>query len=67
VEDEIGVDGRPLLYQIICLQNTPPLNDKEQDLCLRTRTTCWRLAEAKRARARSTGAAAPAGSSESSR
>ena len=67
MEDEVGVDGRPLLYQIICLHNTPPLNDKEQDLCLRTRTTCWRLAEAKRARARTAGAAASAGSSEASR
>ncbi len=42
-EDETGVDGRPLLYQIICLQNTPPENPEEQDLCLSPRKVCWRL------------------------
>ena len=49
MDDELGVDGHPLLYQIICLQNTPPLRSEEQDLCMRTRKVCWRLtSEAKR-------------------
>jgi hypothetical protein len=39
----VGVDGRALLYQIICLQNTPPVNPEEQDLCMRKRKVCWRL------------------------
>jgi hypothetical protein len=64
VEGEVGVDGRPLLYQIICLQNTPPLDDKEQDRCLRTRATCWRLAGAKRERAPAASASAKAEAAE---
>jgi len=54
-EDEAGVDGRPLLYQIICLQNTPPENADEQNLCLSPRKVCWRLRPAtngKKSRAR---------------
>jgi hypothetical protein len=43
VDDEEGVDGNALLYQIICLQNTPPLDSTEQDRCMRSRTLCWRL------------------------
>ena len=43
VDGEEGVDGRELLYQIICLQNTPPLQPEEQHLCMRTRKVCWRL------------------------
>lgn len=36
-----GQGGR-LLYQIICLQNTPPETEAEQGECMKTRTTCWR-------------------------
>ncbi|HZR97862.1 MAG TPA: hypothetical protein VFE37_04095 [Chloroflexota bacterium] len=36
-----------LLYQIICLQNTPPENQAEQDRCMKSRTRCWRLARTK--------------------
>ena len=43
VDGEVGVDGRALLYQIICLQNTPPLLPEEQALCMRARKKCWRL------------------------
>jgi hypothetical protein len=43
VDDEVGVDGKPLLYQIICLQNTPPVDQEEQARCMSTRTVCWRL------------------------
>jgi hypothetical protein len=46
-----------LLYQIICLQNTPPENVAEQDRCMKSRTRCWRLARAKAEEAE----AAPAG------
>ncbi len=31
-----------LLYQIICLQNTPPENETEQARCMMTRKVCWR-------------------------
>lgn len=41
-EEELGDDGCVLLYQIICLQGTPPLDAGEQDKCMRPRTTCWR-------------------------
>ena len=31
-----------LLYQIICLHNTPPLDAEEQAKCMKPRTSCWR-------------------------
>ena len=37
-----------LLYQIICLQNTPPETESEQAQCMKTRATCWRLQQAAR-------------------
>jgi len=43
VDDLADAEGRPLLYQIICLQNTPPLSAAEQQLCLQSRKKCWRL------------------------
>jgi hypothetical protein len=43
VGDECRGDGEELLYQIICLQGTPPVRQEEQDLCMRTRKVCWRL------------------------
>jgi hypothetical protein len=36
-----------LLYQIICLQNTPPENVAEQDRCMKSRSRCWRLTRTK--------------------
>jgi hypothetical protein len=54
-----------LLYQIICLQNTPPVNQTEQDRCMKSRTRCWRLARTNgRASAEPAEAAAAAGSRE---
>ena len=41
-EEEAGDEGCVLLYQIICLQGTPPLNPGEQDKCMKPRTACWR-------------------------
>lgn len=43
----MGDEGCPLLYQIICLVGTPPLNADEQDKCMRPRTSCWRDASIK--------------------
>jgi hypothetical protein len=48
LEDERGEDGL-LLYQSICLQNTPPLTGDEQEKCMQPRRTCWRHQEANRA------------------
>ena len=55
---EVDGDGRALLYQIICLQNTPPLRQEEQDLCMRKRKVCWRLSSERKGAATEGGAAA---------
>jgi hypothetical protein len=44
INEPDGEGGR-LLYQIICLQNTPPENEAEQARCMMTRKVCWRLQE----------------------
>jgi hypothetical protein len=36
------------MYQVFCLQNTPPETAEEQEKCFRSKTGCWRLAEKKR-------------------
>ena len=41
-DEEMGDEGCVLLYQIICLHNTPPLNEDEQARCMKPRTACWR-------------------------
>lgn len=33
------------MYQVFCLQGTPPVTYEEQEKCFRSRTCCWRLAE----------------------
>ena len=38
------VAGEPI-YQVFCMQNTPPATNDEQDKCLHSRFVCWRLAE----------------------
>ncbi len=43
-------DGREMLYQVICLQNTPPESLDEQEQCMEARTACWRLRVAARIR-----------------
>ncbi|HEY7350340.1 MAG TPA: hypothetical protein VH599_18645 [Ktedonobacterales bacterium] len=35
--------GEPI-YQVFCMQNTPPVTSEEQDKCLHSRFVCWRLA-----------------------
>lgn len=44
-EDEPGDEGCVLLYQVICLMNTPPETLDEQQRCLCTTSGCWRLPE----------------------
>ncbi len=46
VGNESDGQGGLLLYQIICLQNTPPETEDEQAQCMRGRTTCWRVQRA---------------------
>ncbi len=36
------LEGRHVLYHVICLQNTPPSTLDEQQCCLESRTSCWR-------------------------
>jgi hypothetical protein len=54
--------GGVLLYQIICLQNTPPETEPEQALCMKARTVCWRLQQ-ERQQARRASRKRPAASS----
>jgi len=49
MDGEQGEEGRDLLYQVICLQNTPPATLDEQDLCMETKSVCWRLKQARKA------------------
>lgn len=37
------------LYEVICLQGTPPESVDEQEKCMHSKTACWRLREAARA------------------
>ncbi len=41
-------EGRPVLYHVICLQNTPPTTIDEQQCCLESKTSCWRLRSSRR-------------------
>ena len=34
--------GEPM-YQVFCMQGTPPITFEEQERCLRSKTCCWRL------------------------
>ena len=36
------------MYQVFCLQGTPPETAEEQEKCFRSKTCCWRLAEQKK-------------------
>lgn len=40
------VAGEPM-YQVFCMQGTPPVTWEEQDKCLHSKNGCWRLAAAK--------------------
>ena len=52
-----GQGGR-LLYQIICLQNTPPVTEPEQAECMKTRSICWRNQPPRKSARKKTAAAA---------
>ena len=41
-------EGRPVLYHVICLQNTPPETIDEQEHCLEAKSSCWRLRVARK-------------------
>lgn len=43
-------EGRTVLYHVICLQNTPPATIDEQECCLESKTSCWRLRSGRRRR-----------------
>jgi hypothetical protein len=38
-------EGELVLYEIYCLQNTPPVDQEEQAQCFQKRNTCWRTGE----------------------
>jgi hypothetical protein len=50
-------EGRTVLYHVICLQNTPPTTIDEQQDCLESKTSCWRLRTARKRRVESERAA----------
>ena len=58
VGEESDGRGGVLLYQIICLQNTPPQTEQEQALCMTPRRRCWRAKEEASAGKRRVAAAA---------
>ena len=43
IGDDEHYEGRTVLYHVICLQNTPPTTIDEQQCCLESKTSCWRL------------------------
>jgi len=51
------LEGRTVLYHVICLQNTPPATIDEQQCCLESRTSCWRFKVKRRPRAEAATAA----------
>jgi hypothetical protein len=48
--------GEPM-YQVFCGKDTPPTSFEEQEKCLASKTTCWRIAEARAGARRTDGAA----------
>ena len=40
--------GEPM-YQVFCMQNTPPVTLEEQERCLHSKSCCWRLSQKQRA------------------
>jgi len=36
-------DREIALYEIYCLQDTPPVTIEEQDRCMHSPSMCWRL------------------------
>src|SRR5207253_10637164 len=44
--------GEPM-YQVFCMKNTPPITLEEQERCLHSKTSCWRLANKQQGKAKS--------------
>ena len=42
--------GEPM-YQVFCMQGTPPITFEEQERCLHSKTCCWRLTKKQQASA----------------
>ncbi len=40
------------MYQVFCMQGTPPVSWEEQDKCMHSKNGCWRLAADKEAGAK---------------
>jgi hypothetical protein len=56
-------EGRTVLYQVICLQNTPQETIEEQQCCLEAKTSCWRTKVKRRASSAPTAAKTEASAS----
>lgn len=39
------------MYQVFCMQGTPPVTLEEQEKCFRSKACCWRLAEKRKSTA----------------
>src|SRR5258708_20428200 len=57
--------GEPM-YQVFCMQGTPPVTWEEQERCMSSKHACWRLAAEKEAAAQAQGAKAVKASAEHS-
>jgi hypothetical protein len=42
IDDDPNGSREQMLYQIICLMDTPPLTDEEQERCMHSVCRCWR-------------------------
>jgi len=40
------------MYQVFCMQGTPPITFEEQERCLRSKSCCWRLSKKQQASAK---------------
>jgi hypothetical protein len=56
--------GEPM-YQVFCMQGTPPVTWEEQDKCMHSKNSCWRLAEAQEATPKETASKASRSASSS--
>ena len=57
--------GEPM-YQVFCMQDTPPVTWEEQDRCMHSKNGCWRHAQAKEATRKEAAAGKASGPSNSS-
>jgi hypothetical protein len=57
--------GEPM-YQVFCMQGTPPATLEEQDRCMHSKSGCWRVEAAKEAASQRTSSKKSAAGSTSS-